>query len=176
MGCSTLRSNRALRVRLFGLRASLRTLSPDPATPPPSRECGRLVLPRARSTRPLDLAFADVRKMLPHSPLQSTQDTSTRDPFVSRARRAFARPTTRWASGARLSAEAPDRAPRSWRPTLPLARRIEPRVDMRLTAPAELRPGSFTAPASRVRDRSGRRPLFRRATPPHRGVVDHVRG
>jgi hypothetical protein len=72
VGCSILRSSRALRVCLFGLRASLRTLSPDPATPPPSRECGRLVLPRARSARSLDLAIADVKKMLPHSPLQPT--------------------------------------------------------------------------------------------------------
>jgi len=72
VGCPTLRSSRALRVCLFGLRAALRTLSPDPATPSPSRECGWLVLPRARSTRPLDLAITDVRKMLPHSPLQPT--------------------------------------------------------------------------------------------------------
>jgi hypothetical protein len=72
VGCPTLRSNRALRVGLFGFRASLRTLSPDPAMPSPSRECGWLVLPRARSTRPLDLAIADVRKMRPHSPLQPT--------------------------------------------------------------------------------------------------------
>jgi len=72
MGCSTLRSSRALRVRCSACALRSAPFRPIQRTPSPSRECGWLVLPRARSTRPLDLAIADVRKMLPHSPLQPT--------------------------------------------------------------------------------------------------------
>lgn len=65
------------------------------------------------------------------------------------------------------------RSSRGARPA-PLRGRIEPQVDTRLTAPVELRLGSFTRPDPAFRDRAGRRPV--RTASPHRGVIDHVRG